>query len=546
MTDVVLGPMLRYVDGERATVWVETDGPSEVAVLVGEMRHTTATFHVEGHHYALVTVTELRPGTVTPYRVTCDGEPVWPRPHDDLPAPVIPTPDGERARLVFGSCRAAAPNRPPWNLDYDDDPHGRGPDALVAYAARLRETPHEDWPDLLLLLGDQVYADDASPRTRRFIRRRRDTDAPPGEEVAGFEEYTRLYQETWSDPDVRWLLSTVPTAMMFDDHDITDDWNISGSWIAEMRDKPWWDERIVGGLMAYWCYQQLGNLSPEVLAEDALWEEVRAADDAGSALRRFVFAADRDPGAARWAYARHLGPVHLVVTDARAARTFADGRRDMLDPDEWDWLTDRLAEPTRHLLLASTVPVLLPHTMHHVEAWNEQLCAGAWGGSVAWASERLRRAIDLEHWPAFATSFDRLVDLLADVARRGDGLASVAVLAGDVHNATITRGRFTDPTARLPLWQVVSSPLRQEVEPAVEKAYSLGASRVAKAVARRLARWAGVRPPAVDWEVVDGPVFDHHVATVEADAEHATARIEALTGRPRVLRTVAERDLTAG
>ena len=55
-----------------------------------------------------------------------------------------------------------------------------------------------------------------------------------------------------------------------------------------------------------------------------------------------------------------------------------------------------------------------------------------------------------------------------------------------------------------------------------------------------------MRPPAVDWEVVDGPVFDHHVATVEADADHATARIEALTGRPRVLRTVAERDLTAG
>ena len=85
--------------------------------------------------------------------------------------------------------------------------------------------------------------------------------------------------------------------MMFDDHDITDDWNISASWIAEMREKPWWDARIVGGLVAYWCYQQLGNLSPEALHDDGLWEAVRQADDAGPVLRRFAFAADRDPGA---------------------------------------------------------------------------------------------------------------------------------------------------------------------------------------------------------------------------------------------------------
>ena len=142
MTDVVLGPMLRYVDGERATVWVETDGPCEVSVLVGEQEvaHRAPTFHVEGHHFALVTVTGLTPGTVTPYRVACDGAPVWPRLYDDLPPPLVPTPDGERVRLVFGSCRSAAPVRPPWNLDYDQDERGRGPDALVAYAARLRET----------------------------------------------------------------------------------------------------------------------------------------------------------------------------------------------------------------------------------------------------------------------------------------------------------------------------------------------------------------------------------------------------------------------
>ena len=109
-----------------------------------------------------------------------------------------------------------------------------------------------------------------SPVTARFIRARRDTREEPGEEVADFEEYTRLYRESWSDPDIRWLLSTVPSVMIFDDHDVNDDWNISWSWIEEMRRQPWWDDRITGAFMSYWIYQHIGNLSPPELAAEEL------------------------------------------------------------------------------------------------------------------------------------------------------------------------------------------------------------------------------------------------------------------------------------
>jgi hypothetical protein len=91
--------------------------------------------------------------------------------------------------------------------------------------------------------------------------------------VADFEEYTRLYWETWGDPVLRWLLSTVPTAMIFDDHDISDDWNTSAAWVEHMRAMPWWDERIVSGLASYWLYQHLGNLSPDDLDDDPVWAQ---------------------------------------------------------------------------------------------------------------------------------------------------------------------------------------------------------------------------------------------------------------------------------
>ena len=97
----------------------------------------------------------------------------------------------------------------------------------IACARRTRE----NWPHALVLLGDQVYADEVSPAVREYIRAQRDPEVPPGETVANFEEYTRLYRESWSEPHIRWLLSTVPTAMIFDDHDVHDDWNTSKTWV---------------------------------------------------------------------------------------------------------------------------------------------------------------------------------------------------------------------------------------------------------------------------------------------------------------------------
>src|SRR5437763_15957944 len=96
------------------------------------------------------------------------------------------------------------------------------------------------------MIGDRVYAVAVSPETRELIRARRDVSREPGEEVLDFEEYAWLYREAWSPPALRWLLSTIPTAMIFDDHDVHDDWNISDSWVRDTWAKPWWQERSVG------------------------------------------------------------------------------------------------------------------------------------------------------------------------------------------------------------------------------------------------------------------------------------------------------------
>jgi hypothetical protein len=69
MPDLILGPVLRHVGTDDATVWVETDAPCEVEVL----GHGERTFTVAGHHYALVRIENLRPREVHPYDVRVDG-----------------------------------------------------------------------------------------------------------------------------------------------------------------------------------------------------------------------------------------------------------------------------------------------------------------------------------------------------------------------------------------------------------------------------------------------------------------------------------------
>ena len=154
MPALILGPVLRYVDETQATLWVETDAPCEVEIL----GHTERTFHVSGHHYALVAVGGLEAGTTTEYEVRLDGERHWPdEAPEGFPPSVIRTPSPDTpARIAFGSCRVAAPHEPPYALSKDDDPRGREVDALRALALRMRDEPMEEWPSRLLMLGYQV------------------------------------------------------------------------------------------------------------------------------------------------------------------------------------------------------------------------------------------------------------------------------------------------------------------------------------------------------------------------------------------------------
>jgi PhoD-like phosphatase len=532
MPKLVLGPVLRYVSDRQAIVWVETDDACEVEVL----DHRARTFGVEGHHYALVCVEGLEPGTTYEYGVSLDGEARWPDPGSEFPPSIIRTVDPEgRVDVIFGSCRVALPHHPPYTLPKDEDERGRGADALHTLALSMLESEPDRWPELVLLLGDQVYADEVSPQAEEFIRAKRDTTEPPGEEVADFDEYTRLYWESWGDPVIRWLFSTVSIAMVFDDHDMHDDWNISRSWLEEMSQQPWWEERAVSGLMSYWIYQFIGNLSPRELEENSLYRQVREREDAGPALRDYAAKENQEREGSRWSYYRDLGSSRLIVVDSRVGRVLDEDRRDILDDEEWEWVEDKARGDFDHLLIGTSDPYLLAPGLHYLEGWNEAVCSGAWGGGAARIGERIRRGLDSDHWPAFQRSFRRLTALLREVGsgKHGRPPATICVLSGDVHHAYLAEVAFRrDDDVSSVVYQAVCSPFRKALDAHERRAVRLGHARPMEALLRGLARAAGVEDPDIRWRFAGGPYFDNQIATLSLKGREASLTISKTVSDP--------------
>ena len=112
--------------------------------------------------------------------------------------------------------------------------------------------------------------------------------------------------------------------------------------------QPWWHARITGAFMAYWLYQHLGNLAPPELEEEPMYRRRSRATRTSARSWR------RSPSA-RTASRRRRGGRAAATSAARgwssstraAARVLADGRRDMVDEEEWEWIVERSHEAPR-------------------------------------------------------------------------------------------------------------------------------------------------------------------------------------------------------
>ena len=174
-----------------------------------------------------------------------------------------------------------------------------------------------------------------------------------------------------------------------------------------------------------------------------------------------------------------------MVIDSRAARVLQPDRRSILDDDEMAWLDGQLRGDVDHLFIGTSLPFFIAQGIHDLEAINESMAEGAWGPRVARWGEKMRRALDLEHWAAFQEGFAAVLEMVVQVAHgeRGKAPGTITFLSGDVHNSYVTEiGQDQLGAGSSTILQAVCSPIRNPLPRQV---------RIAQAVPRQ-----GSGPPA--------------------------------------------------
>jgi hypothetical protein len=207
---------------------------------------------------------------------------------------------GAKLNVLYASCRK------PHDIDGGDNDALTYGDSLVFNNAKTLATR----PTILCLTGDQIYADDVHDATfdaLTTIAKTLEGSAPekmpngqtlPGKgqrlkwtkdqagftsgeaanHIVTFAEYVASYGLAWNQRNwttgaiakevvtyrdglkaVRRLMANTPTYMIFDDHDVTDDWNFSIDWIEKVKKSTVGARIVANALSAFWLFQGWGN-----------------------------------------------------------------------------------------------------------------------------------------------------------------------------------------------------------------------------------------------------------------------------------------------
>ncbi|MBQ4812843.1 metallophosphatase [Pseudoalteromonas luteoviolacea] len=523
---ILSGPMVRRAEPEHICLQFVVTKPTtltaSVAALSVESKQTTIRLG-ERLYLVFLNVTpsqgEFPSDEILPYKVSIDGLELETNhlSYGATPSLVVPK---NLSSVLHGSCR---------------NPHHPSKDSLVAADEHLYQLTkaNKQRASLLLMSGDQVYADDVagpmlnaiyqlipllgiykeqpldlqlpdSLESQLYVRdkylpkeswekrskftlgywTRKDephfSSVKAGNHLISFEEFIAFYilnfsSAAWSLvkpfefdkgylskphalqfeteeralrdfiatlPSVERLMANISTLMMFDDHDITDDWNLTPKWEQNIANSKESKRIVTNGLIAYWLFQGLGN--------DALTQSAALLSEFNHSFQgcewdfsRFDKAINRF---GQWHYCLDTYP-KVVVLDTRTHRWRSE--QDFNEPSglmDWESLMELQDVLINHesVLLVSPAPVFGVKAIETIQAIFNS------------CGEPL--VVDVENWMAHEGAAKKLIAIF----KREDTPKETIILSGDVHYSFCfsVQARFGRHHNRI--WQLTASGIKNE------------------------------------------------------------------------------------
>ncbi len=267
------------------------------------------------------------------------------------------------------------------------------------------------------------------------------THLPAKERATYSREFNNLCKFASGLKTVARLYANVSIITMFDDHDVTDDWNLTAAWEQNIHSNPLSRRMISNGLMAYWLFFGLGNdglshsadlLSEFPKPENNQWQLAQAED------AFFSFG--------RWHTVLETHP-KVVMLDTRTHRW--RNEQNFNEPSglmDFDHLLEleRQMKGERSVVLVSPAPVFGVKSIEAIQAIFN-LCGQP-------------LLVDVENWMAHEGSARKLLSIF----KREDTAVETIILSGDVHYGFCfsVQARFGKQDNRI--WQLTASGMKNE------------------------------------------------------------------------------------
>jgi len=353
-----------------------------------------------------------------------------------------------KINIAFGSCRKL---------------HDKGDDAFVKLDRSLAGTYMDVFkrPHVLYLGGDQIYADDVdasyvlpaiiavskslnlteqlpdstthtisyTDRTQ-VLKLAKFTSAELKTHLLSLGEYVAMYGLVWNVKNWRGLnmggltdfgkgveaarrvLANTPTYMIFDDHDVTDDWFITNKWKTEVLSTPNGRRVIANAMAAYFLFQGWGN-DPAGFShgksKNIIEDHVNVGSDKKSTSPFDTYFATLN-----WEFQTPTNPVSYFL-DTRTNR----GGHDFppLLKSKASWNTTRIAVQNKNLpfVLIAAGPLV---TFPGIDSDQE----------LAVRLANLQYTLDYESWFANRNNYKFFFEYF-----RSNAISKIVILSGDVH-----------------------------------------------------------------------------------------------------------------
>jgi len=228
-------------------------------------------------------------------------------------------------------------------------------------------------------------------------------------------------------PRIRRVLANIPTYMIFDDHDVTDDWNITKEWRDNVKNSDCGKQIVCNGLAAFWVFQGWGN-NPDLYNQDFI-EKITGYLKNDGRIERQDFE-DYLWNFHGWSFSVPTNPISIFL-DCRTQRGYSTsmGAPDLISEEALESILHIAKQSNYHngdpAIIVSPTPVFGFELAEKLQGYLAHL-----SGPYNW---------DLESWSASEYGFTRFITFLIETL----GPRYCVFLSGDVHYGFTLDAKFT-------------------------------------------------------------------------------------------------------